>query len=107
MPKVAITQNPQIEAAISEGLALKNIAMSYPAADYYGHPRGSCRQPNQFFDDMHSFIAAMAKRFPIHLAIAVGHPALERMEFPAMAFAKAFRAFTEAAYGKSIQFEHA
>jgi uncharacterized protein (DUF362 family) len=25
---------------------------------------------------MHSFIAAMAKRFPIHLAITVGHPAM-------------------------------
>jgi len=24
----------------------------------------------------HSFIAAMAKRFPIHLAITVGHPAM-------------------------------
>jgi uncharacterized protein (DUF362 family) len=30
----------------------------------------------QFFDDMHSFIAAMAKRFPIDLAITVGHPAM-------------------------------
>jgi hypothetical protein len=25
---------------------------------------------------MHSFIAAMAKRFPIDLAITVGHPAM-------------------------------
>jgi uncharacterized protein (DUF362 family) len=25
---------------------------------------------------MHSFIAAMAKRFPIHLAIIAGHPAM-------------------------------
>ena len=25
---------------------------------------------------MHSFIAAMGKRFPIHLAITVGHPAM-------------------------------
>jgi hypothetical protein len=25
---------------------------------------------------MHSFIAAMAKRFPIQLAITVGHPAM-------------------------------
>jgi uncharacterized protein (DUF362 family) len=153
----------KVHATATVTLALKNIAMSYPAADYYGHPRGSCRQPNQFFDDMHSFIAAMAKRFPIHLAITVGHPAmigygpiggyvfetglaiastdpvaadvvgaqllgfqaqavrhlweagrlglgeteLERMDFPAMKFAKAFSVFTEAAYGESIQFEHA
>jgi len=57
-------------------LALKNIAMSYPAADYYGHPRSTREHDNCFFDDMHSFIAAMAKRFPIDLAITVGHPAM-------------------------------
>lgn len=57
-------------------LSLKNIAMSYPAADYYGHPRFTKLHDNHFFDDMHSFIAAMAKRFPIHLAVIVGHPAM-------------------------------
>jgi len=57
-------------------LALKNIAMSYPAADFYGHPRKTAVHENHFFDDMHSFIAAMAKRFPIDLAIVVGHPAM-------------------------------
>ena len=57
-------------------LALKNIAMSYPAADYYGHPRSTQKHENCFFDDMHSFVAAMARRFPIDLAITVGHPAM-------------------------------
>lgn len=57
-------------------LALKNIAMSYPAADYYGHPRSREYHKHDFFTDMHSFIAAMGKRFPIHLAITVGHPAM-------------------------------
>lgn len=57
-------------------MALKNIAMSFPAADYYGHPRSTQQHENWFFADMHSFIAAMAKRFPIHLAITVGHPAM-------------------------------
>src|SRR5205085_3260722 len=57
-------------------LALKNIAMSFPAADYYGHPRSTKKHDNAFFDDMHSFIASMAKRFPIHLAIIAGHPAM-------------------------------
>src|SRR5206468_5486115 len=52
------------------------IAMSFPAADYYGHPRKAAKHENHFFDDMHSFIAAMAKRFPIDLAITVGHPAM-------------------------------
>jgi uncharacterized protein (DUF362 family) len=45
-------------------LALKNIAMRFPAEDHYGHPRGSGKG-HHFFDDMHSFIAAMVKRFPI------------------------------------------
>jgi uncharacterized protein (DUF362 family) len=57
-------------------LALKNIAMSYPAGDFYGHPRSTRKHDHCFFDDMHSFIAAMAKRFPIDLAITVGHPAM-------------------------------
>ena len=57
-------------------MALKNIAMSFPAADYYGHPRSTQEHQHAFFNDMHSFIAAMAKRFPIHLAITVGHPAM-------------------------------
>jgi uncharacterized protein (DUF362 family) len=57
-------------------MALKNIAMSFPAADYYGHPRSTQEHQHEFFRDMHSFIAAMAKRFPIHLAITVGHPAM-------------------------------
>ena len=57
-------------------LALKNIAMSFPAADYYGHPRSRQKHGHHFFADMHSFIAAMAKRFPIQLAIIAGHPAM-------------------------------
>jgi uncharacterized protein (DUF362 family) len=57
-------------------LALKNIAMSFPAADYYGHPRSDQKHEHSFFVDMHSFIAAMARRFPIHLAVTVGHPAM-------------------------------
>jgi uncharacterized protein (DUF362 family) len=144
-------------------MALKNIAMSFPAADYYGHPRSTQRHQNHFFADMHSFIAAMVKRFPIHLAITVGHPAMiatgplgghavetgiciastdalaadavgarllgfrtqgvrhlweashfgigngdtDEMDFPAMSLAEAIQAFTLAAYGKSLTFEHA
>jgi uncharacterized protein (DUF362 family) len=57
-------------------LALKNIAMSYPAADYYGHPRLTQQHRHWFFDDMHAFIAAMAKRFPVNLAVTLGHPAM-------------------------------
>jgi uncharacterized protein (DUF362 family) len=57
-------------------LAMKNIAMSYPAADYYGHPRSRGDHEHYFFDDMQSFIAVMVKRFPISLAVTVGHPAM-------------------------------
>ncbi|HWS88120.1 MAG TPA: DUF362 domain-containing protein [Pyrinomonadaceae bacterium] len=57
-------------------LALKNIAMSYPAADYYGHPRSKEKHRHEFYEDMHSFIAAMARRFHIDLAVTVGHPAM-------------------------------
>lgn len=57
-------------------MALKNIAMSYPAADYYGHPRSTEKHEHAFFEDLHSFIAAMVKKFPIDLAITVGHPAM-------------------------------
>jgi uncharacterized protein (DUF362 family) len=57
-------------------LALKNVAMSYPAADYYGHPRSKQEHENWFFEDMHSFIAAMARAFPVGLAVTVGHPAM-------------------------------
>jgi uncharacterized protein (DUF362 family) len=66
----------KVHSTATVTLALKNVAMSYPAADYYGHPRGTEKHKHHFFDDMHSFIAAMAKRFPIHLAITVGHPAM-------------------------------
>jgi uncharacterized protein (DUF362 family) len=144
-------------------LALKNIAMSYPAADYYGHPRSKQVHKHQFFDDMHSFIAAMAKRFPIQVGIIAGHPAMiatgplgghavetglviastdpvaadvvgarllgftpqavrhlweagrlnlgetdtDKMHFPALKLSEAIEAFTEAAYGERLNFEHA
>lgn len=144
-------------------LALKNIAMSFPAADYYGHPRSRQRHQNHFFEDMHSFIAAMAKRFPIDLAVTVGHPAmigtgplgghpvetglvvaskdalaadvvgarllgftpqavrhlweaaklgigesdLDRMEFRGLSLREAIEAFTLAAYGERLTFDHA
>lgn len=57
-------------------LTLKNIAMSFPAADHYGHPRSLQEHAHSFFADMHSFIVAMARRFPIHVGIIVGHPAM-------------------------------
>lgn len=143
-------------------LSLKNIAMSFPAADYYGHPRSKQKHENHFFADMHSFIAAMAKRFPIHLAIIVGRPAMiasgplgghavetgmvvastdpvaadvvgarllgfksqavrhlweagklglggtkpDNFDYPGLSLRQAIEAFTEAAYGERLDFEH-
>jgi uncharacterized protein (DUF362 family) len=137
--------------------------MSFPAADYYGHPRSTKRHENHFFEDMHSFIAAMAKRFPTHPAITAGHPAMiatgplgghtvetglviassdalavdvvgarllgfrpqavrhlweasrleigesdtDRMRFPRLSLREAIGAFTEAVYGRRLDFEHA
>lgn len=66
----------KLHATATVTMALKNIAMSFPAADYYGHPRSKQKHEHGFMDDIHSFIAAMAKRFPINLAITVGHPAM-------------------------------
>jgi uncharacterized protein (DUF362 family) len=89
-PQRSVTVNPRVlqydtlivlsqlkvHASATVTMALKNVAMSYPAADYYGYPRSSGKHEHKFFDDLHSFIAAMAKRFPIQLAVTVGHPAM-------------------------------
>jgi uncharacterized protein (DUF362 family) len=66
----------KVHSTATVTMALKNIAMSFPAADYYGHPRGDEKHAHHFMDDMHSFIAGMARRFPISLAVTVGHPAM-------------------------------
>ena len=65
----------KLHATATVTLSLKNTAMSFPAADHYGHPRKK-GEGTHFFDDMHSFIAAMTRRFPISVAIIVGHPAM-------------------------------
>ena len=58
-------------------LAIKNIAMSYPAADFYGHPRVSQKNhPHNILNDKQAFLVGMLMRFPIDLGIVVGHPAM-------------------------------
>ena len=58
-------------------LAIKNIAMSFPAADFYGHPRVSQKiHPHNILKDKQAFLVGMLMRFPIDLAIVVGHPAM-------------------------------
>jgi uncharacterized protein (DUF362 family) len=65
----------KMHATATVPFALKNIAMSFPAADYHRHPRA--RQQHQLMKDMHSVIAAMHHCFPAQLAITVGHPAID------------------------------
>lgn len=57
-------------------LTMKNIAMSFPAGDYYGHPRSRRLHAHNFFEDMDGFIAGMCQRFRPGLGIIVGHPAM-------------------------------
>ncbi len=58
-------------------LSIKNVAMSYPAADFYGHPRVSQKiHPHNILKDKHAFLVGMLMRFPIDLSIVVGHPAM-------------------------------
>src|SRR5947199_2535235 len=58
-------------------LSIKNMAMSYPAADFYGHPRVSQKNhPHNILEDKQAFLVGMLMRFPIDLAIVVGHPAM-------------------------------
>lgn len=59
-------------------LTMKNIAMSFPAADYYGHPRNSMLHRHGIFKDLQAFIAGMCRRFPIDVGIIAGHPAMTR-----------------------------
>ncbi len=58
-------------------LSIKNMAMSFPAADFYGHPRvGQKNHPHNILKDKHAFLVGMLMSFPIDLAIVVGHPAM-------------------------------
>ncbi len=66
----------KVHDAATVTLTMKNIAMSFPAADFYGHPRDSFLRPHAFFEDLHAFIAGMCKRFPPDLGLIVGHPAM-------------------------------
>ncbi|MDR0308261.1 MAG: DUF362 domain-containing protein [Chitinispirillales bacterium] len=56
-------------------LTMRNIAMAFPAHDYYTHEKTKEESRKSFFSDMHGFIAGMCKRFPVQLAIINGHPA--------------------------------
>ena len=57
-PVVSLAQL-KVHHQVGVTLTMKNVAMSFPAADYYGHPRAHRLRPHLFFKDLHSFIAGM------------------------------------------------
>ena len=74
--ELVVVSQLKVHSQATVTMALKNLAMSYPAAGFYGYPRSEERHRHGFFSDLHGFIAGMAQRFPIDLAITVGHPAM-------------------------------
>ncbi len=67
----------KVHSTATVTLAIKNIAMSFPAADFYGHPRVKQEfHPHNILVDKQAFLVGMLMRFPIDLAIVAGHPAM-------------------------------
>jgi len=67
----------KVHSTATVTLAIKNVAMSYPAADFYGHPRVKQElHPHNILVDKQAFLVGMLMRFPIDLAIITGHPAM-------------------------------
>ena len=67
----------KVHSTATVTLAIKNMAMSYPAADFYGHPRVSQElHPHNILVDKQAFLVGMLMRFPIDLAVITGHPAM-------------------------------
>lgn len=75
--KVVSLAQLKMHSTATVTMAVKNIAMSFPAADFYGHPRvGQKKHPNNILQDKHAFLLGMLMRFPIDLAIVLGAPAM-------------------------------
>jgi uncharacterized protein (DUF362 family) len=67
----------KVHSTATVTLAIKNIAMSFPCAEFYGYPRVKQeRHPHNILQDKQAFLVGMLMRFPIDLAIVVGHPAM-------------------------------
>ena len=67
----------KVHSTATVTMAIKNIAMSYPAAGFYGMPRVSQKKhPHNILQDKHAFLVGMLMRFPIDLAIVLGAPAM-------------------------------
>lgn len=75
--KVVSLAQLKVHSTATVTMAIKNIAMSYPAAGFYGMPRVSQKKhPHNILQDKHAFLVGMLMRFPIDLAIVLGAPAM-------------------------------
>ena len=75
--KIVSLAQLKVHSTATVTLAIKNVAMSYPAADFYGHPRVKQKlHPHNILVDKQAFLVGMLMRFPIDLAIVTGHPAM-------------------------------
>lgn len=67
----------KVHSTATVTLSIKNIAMSFPCAEFYGYPRVKQeRHPHNILMDKQAFLVGMLMRFPIDLAIVSGHPAM-------------------------------
>ncbi|MFO0890799.1 MAG: DUF362 domain-containing protein [Isosphaeraceae bacterium] len=67
----------KVHSTAAVTLAIKNIAMSFPCAEFYGYPRVKQeRHPHNILQDKQAFLVGMLMRFPIDLSIVTGHPAM-------------------------------
>ncbi|HEU5116888.1 MAG TPA: DUF362 domain-containing protein, partial [Isosphaeraceae bacterium] len=75
--KIVSLAQLKVHSTATVTMAIKNIAMSFPAAGFYGHPRVSQKKhPHNILQDKHAFLVGMLMRFPIDLAIVLGAPAM-------------------------------
>ncbi len=67
----------KVHSTATVTLSIKNIAMSFPCAEFYGYPRVKQeRHPHNILQDKQAYLVGMLMRFPIDLAIVAGQPAM-------------------------------
>ncbi|QEH38476.1 hypothetical protein OJF2_70790 [Aquisphaera giovannonii] len=75
--KVVSLAQLKVHSTATVTLSIKNVAMSFPCADFYGYPRVKQeRHPHNILVDKQAFLVGMLMRFPIDLGIVVGQPAM-------------------------------
>ncbi len=75
--KIVSLAQLKVHSTATVTLAIKNLAMSFPCAEFYGYPRVKQeRHPHNILQDKQAYLVGMLMRFPIDLAIVVGKPAM-------------------------------